>query len=205
MSWVQRVIAKRACEARIDATLQKTQFLCARVLESRSEPSLRGEFFEITPNTRVREVKDDHWSWADDWYLWITLDGIEGGIDIEVEPVDLEDPEFYGSDMKARKVHRTLQHEVLKRAEGGIVYSLRLSAFQPAVMYLTLLTLSATLATAADGYVYTLDADWSAPFLPLSGPALEDLLLDKGFRTETGLENDVEEAKRELVSYRTSK
>jgi glutaredoxin-related protein len=195
MPWI---IARRECETRIRDTFTDASRLLEQMLSLHSlHFVLQGEFFDIATNTRVREIADDRWSWPSEQYLWVRPENVSGGIDIEIDHIDESELDFIGSDMVARKVGEESYAAMMQRARDGVRYTLRLSFFQPGIMHLTLLALAAALATSSDGYLYTIDADWAAPLVPLSSGVLRRLLLNKRLRIRTGLQGDVEAVRRQ--------
>lgn len=199
MSWMPWIIARRECEARIRETFTDATLLLEQILSVQTTHiTLLGELFDIKTNARIRAITDDSWSWPSDQYLWVRAENVDGGIDIEIDHVSESDLNFISRDMIARNADRNAYAEMMHRAHDGVRYTLRLSFFQPGMMYLTLLALSAALATRSDGYLYTTDADWAAPMVPLSGNALRSVLLDERLRVGTGLQADVEAAKLQI-------
>jgi hypothetical protein len=163
-----------------------------------SSLALTGEFRATSTDEVIRAVTNEPWSWAPERYLWVKPKNVLGGIDIELDHFDERRRQFLSDDMLSRGVELDRREEMMRRAAGGACYTLRLSFFQPHVMQIALIGLAAALAVDADGYIYTLDAGWGAAVVPVSGTAFGRLLLDRQLRLRSGLQSELEQAKKEL-------
>lgn len=107
---------------------------------------LKVERYDIASNTKIGNWCEGDCPIDANEYLWVTIVGKDGGIDIEREPVSESYLEFLGRDMAARKIELSKRKEAIRRAEGGIIYSVRRTAGQPAVQRILHVALSAAIA-----------------------------------------------------------
>jgi len=116
-------------------------------------------------------VPKSPFEWDHDTYLWVSIEGMTGGID--VYKMEHKEDHCLGDLAECLSSDRAIpiKKQIESALKSGYYWLPKLSAFQSLTMHLLLGAFAGALATRTDGLLYSIDGAWLEPRMPISGEA----------------------------------
>lgn len=109
--------------------------------------------------------KHSPFSWSDDYYLWITVKDVSGGIDVYMDDVE----ESYIEELYEKADTAEKLQCIKESVKQNYTWRFRRSSGQPAIINIAYGFIAGSLAKLTDGIVYSGDCAWSPSMLPAKG------------------------------------
>lgn len=179
MSTTFEVYPKNNCSPSFGDVFNETICELCRILpvhQSVLADLIHHQLLKNSNDTNVVDNIDDVFRWREGEYLWVTIQGIDGGADIYCERIE----QSYIDELLESCSTEQQRNAVRALPLEEKYWNIRTSIGQPAIVKLLSGVLAGTLARLTGGKVFSGDGAWESHSLPISGSELLSCYIDPG-------------------------